>query len=143
MRYSFMATGISVGSGRQKASSQAIAMGSWSYCQYHYWVSGDIMMRTARIRTDWDSRAKKAAAQSEAMPIFEYRCAKCQSDFEQLVLGPKAESAIACPTCGSRDVEKLYSSFFGHTRTGEGTSRSLSSGCSSCQASSCAGCKIR
>ena len=41
------------------------------------------------------------------MPIFEYRCAACGRDFEQLFL--KASPSPRCPSCGSEDVEKLLS----------------------------------
>ncbi|MDZ4865207.1 MAG: zinc ribbon domain-containing protein, partial [Gemmatimonadota bacterium] len=40
------------------------------------------------------------------MPIYEYHCAKCASDFELLVRG---ETVIACPDCESRKVERLMS----------------------------------
>ncbi len=41
------------------------------------------------------------------MPIFEYRCAACDEEFEYLVL--KSSAAPVCPTCGSVRVEKLMS----------------------------------
>jgi len=42
------------------------------------------------------------------MPIFEYYCHKCQSNFETLVLSGEREPP-GCPRCGSREVEKLIS----------------------------------
>ncbi len=75
------------------------------------------------------------------MPIFEYECLKCGSGFEQLVRGTRAADAIVCPDCGSKKVEQLYSAFSGRSKSSSGTTRSLSSGCSSCSARSCAGCK--
>jgi putative FmdB family regulatory protein len=66
---------------------------------------------------------------------------KCDREFEKLVLGSKAADKIACPACGSNEVEKMFSSFYGRSRGGDGNTRSLSSGCSSCSAGSCAGCK--
>lgn len=41
------------------------------------------------------------------MPIFEYRCAACGHEFEQLVL--KASNAPLCPSCGSPNPEKRMS----------------------------------
>lgn len=41
------------------------------------------------------------------MPIFEYRCAGCGHDFELLVL--KSSSPPTCPSCGSAEVERLFS----------------------------------
>jgi putative FmdB family regulatory protein len=75
------------------------------------------------------------------MPIFEYKCHKCKEEFEKLVFGSSSENGIQCPGCRSDDVEQLFSSFNGVSRSSDGTTRSMSSGCSSCQASSCAGCK--
>ncbi|HXK59211.1 MAG TPA: zinc ribbon domain-containing protein [Acidobacteriota bacterium] len=43
------------------------------------------------------------------MPIFEYRCDKCQTTFERIVLGRSEE--IVCPKCGNEKVQKLLSSF--------------------------------
>ena len=75
------------------------------------------------------------------MPIFEFQCVKCDREFEKLVLSAREADKIACPECGSTEVEQLFSSFNGRSRGGDGNTRSLSSGCSSCSASSCAGCK--
>jgi putative FmdB family regulatory protein len=45
------------------------------------------------------------------MPIYEYRCRACDERFEELVRssGP----AVACPSCGTADVERLLSVFAG------------------------------
>ncbi len=58
------------------------------------------------------------------MPIFEYRCKKCGSKFEKIVLG-SSEREIECPRCHSKDLTKLISAF-----SSAGTSRS--SGAASC-----------
>ena len=42
------------------------------------------------------------------MPIFEYRCLTCDKQFELLVL-PTFASALECPSCQSKDLEKLIS----------------------------------
>ena len=74
------------------------------------------------------------------MPIFEFKCLKCKSEFEKLVFG-SSENGVSCPECQSADVEKLFSCFSGVSRSSDGSTHSMSSGCSSCAASSCAGCK--
>lgn len=74
------------------------------------------------------------------MPIFEYKCLKCESEFEKLVLG-SSENGVNCPDCQSREIERLFSSFNGVSRASDGSTRPMSSGCSACQASTCAGCK--
>ncbi len=47
------------------------------------------------------------------MPMFEYRCGDCGTDFEELVLSRSAESSVTCPNCGSGEVQKKISSFSG------------------------------
>lgn len=42
------------------------------------------------------------------MPIFEYQCKTCNTQFECLVLSAN-ESAPACPNCRNENVEKLMS----------------------------------
>lgn len=74
------------------------------------------------------------------MPIFEYRCLKCESEFEKIVFGG-SEDGVSCPDCSSTKVERLFSSFNGVSRSSDGSTRSMSSGCSSCSSSSCASCK--
>lgn len=75
------------------------------------------------------------------MPIFEYQCSRCEHTFEKLVLGAASEDSVSCPECRSRKVEKLFSGFAARSKSSAGVTRSLSSGCSGCRASSCAGCK--
>ena len=41
-----------------------------------------------------------------AMPIYEYRCSGCKSEFEQLV---RTGDTPACPSCGSTSLERLLS----------------------------------
>ncbi len=43
------------------------------------------------------------------MPIFEYSCKKCGAAFEMLVA--HADTTVSCAACGSRRVEKLFSTF--------------------------------
>ena len=40
------------------------------------------------------------------MPVYEYRCNKCKTEFETLVRGQKVPS---CPACSSEDLERLLS----------------------------------
>ena len=40
------------------------------------------------------------------MPLFDYHCRSCESDFELLIRG----SAVpVCPECGGQDLERLLS----------------------------------
>ncbi|HDH96199.1 MAG TPA: zinc ribbon domain-containing protein [Proteobacteria bacterium] len=73
------------------------------------------------------------------MPIYEYRCESCGSEFELLVLSGGDEDA-RCPECGSRDLAKLVSSFRCVGASGDGGSRGSPSSCATCSATSCKGC---
>jgi putative FmdB family regulatory protein len=42
------------------------------------------------------------------MPIYEYKCEKCESCFEKLVFTGDKES-VECPECGTKKVKKLMS----------------------------------
>ena len=46
--------------------------------------------------------------QSVDMPLFEYRCLACESQFELLVRGA---ATPACPSCGATTLERLLSMF--------------------------------
>jgi len=40
------------------------------------------------------------------MPLYDYRCTACHSEFELLV---RASSVPACPQCGSTELERAVS----------------------------------
>lgn len=42
------------------------------------------------------------------MPIYEYRCASCGTEFETLVYG---QAAVICPACESAEVTRRLSVF--------------------------------
>ena len=44
------------------------------------------------------------------MPIFEYKCAKCQTVSEFLESG-SAKKKHVCQKCGSEKMEKIFSTF--------------------------------
>jgi putative FmdB family regulatory protein len=69
------------------------------------------------------------------MPIFEYNCGSCGKDFELLIFGSQKAK---CPECGSEEVNKKLSLFgmSGVEKPFAGTS----SGCSSCNKSTCSSC---
>ncbi len=46
------------------------------------------------------------------MPIFEYKCKKCNHNFEEFVFSSATSSdELPCPVCGEIGAEKLMSSF--------------------------------
>ncbi len=44
------------------------------------------------------------------MPLYEYRCAECGQKFEELVSFDKSND-MECPNCGSKNTQKLVSTF--------------------------------
>ena len=45
------------------------------------------------------------------MPIFEYRCNDCSTEFEVLQRTSDAKSVTKCPHCGTQDTTKRFSAF--------------------------------
>jgi len=43
------------------------------------------------------------------MPIYEYACRRCKREFQTLIMSASDEDALACPTCGSRQWDRLIS----------------------------------
>jgi len=72
------------------------------------------------------------------LPIFEYICAGCGEEFEELVFGSGDD--VVCPKCEATDVSRKVSTF-----AFKSGSKFRSSGSSSCQGctpgpSGCKGC---
>ncbi|MCC6538025.1 MAG: zinc ribbon domain-containing protein [Bryobacterales bacterium] len=51
------------------------------------------------------------------MPIFEYRCEDCGTQFEKLVRNSDAEPPH-CPSCGEAHLEQQLSTFAAHANAG-------------------------
>ena len=60
------------------------------------------------------------------MPLYEFSCAKCGTEFEELVRSskPEAIAEVACPTCGSHKVKKKVSTFASSVTGGSSTAAS-------------------
>jgi len=43
------------------------------------------------------------------MPIYEYKCNKCDAVFDYIILKADEENSIKCDKCGCTDVQKLVS----------------------------------
>jgi putative FmdB family regulatory protein len=48
------------------------------------------------------------------MPIYEYRCKRCNREFSALIMGSGDESKIRCKMCTSADLTRLHSRFSYH-----------------------------
>jgi putative FmdB family regulatory protein len=44
------------------------------------------------------------------MPIYEYRCTSCETEFEELV-SASAKTGPPCPSCGAENPRRLFSMF--------------------------------
>ena len=75
------------------------------------------------------------------MPIYEYTCQKCGSNFEELVFD---DTPPTCPQCGSNDTHKLMSCCARHKGGADGGDYAAPSagggGCSGCSGGNCASC---
>lgn len=58
------------------------------------------------------------------MPIYEYKCKKCGEIFEQFQSIGASNENLACPKCGTKRPERIFSAF---SSSGSG---SYSSSCS-------------
>jgi len=70
------------------------------------------------------------------MPIYEYRCAKCETTFDVLRSMSEADKPIACDECGSkktkRALSKCYSTSGGKAVAGTGGGCGGGGNCSGC-----------
>lgn len=72
------------------------------------------------------------------MPVFEYKCAKCETKFEVFHKSTVNQEEVACPKCGSKEITKLFSTFAASVGTSHSHGDSCASG--SCPAQSFGGC---
>lgn len=75
------------------------------------------------------------------MPIYEYTCERCGKNFESLVF--RSDDTPECPDCNCTKVNRVMSTcgFVSKGSGGQPVKRAAAtSGCSSCAATSCAGC---
>ncbi|MFZ5926563.1 MAG: FmdB family zinc ribbon protein [Acidobacteriota bacterium] len=54
------------------------------------------------------------------MPIFEYSCTECGLRFEKLVRKAEGGGELCCPSCGSGQLRKEFSTFSAHSGAGKG-----------------------
>ena len=74
------------------------------------------------------------------MPIFEFKCMDCDEYQEILVMNKQEEVEIACPQCGSGNLERILSTT-NHTVAGGGSGQADKSGAGkqtrTCSSGSC------
>ncbi|NLB68316.1 MAG: zinc ribbon domain-containing protein [Lentisphaerae bacterium] len=60
------------------------------------------------------------------MPVFEYKCQKCEKSFDYLAR-TLSDKPDACPECGSKKLVKQLSSFSASVKSGSSASCSMGS----------------
>jgi len=63
------------------------------------------------------------------MPIYEYRCRKCEKVFEVIQKMDEGGEALKCPSCGQKRPEKVMSCCFSSSKGSESASPVPSSSC--------------
>jgi putative FmdB family regulatory protein len=53
--------------------------------------------------------SKKISARGQPMPLYEFRCLKCNDCFEILVMNKEDEVELKCPHCKSEEFERVIS----------------------------------
>ncbi len=77
------------------------------------------------------------------MPIYEYRCERCDTEFEEIVAS--SDENPVCPACGCSDTRKLMSCCChggggSDGESGAGYSGGGGGGCAGCSGGNCASC---
>jgi putative FmdB family regulatory protein len=65
------------------------------------------------------------------MPLFEYRCADCDTNFEKLTRHATAD-AVTCPQCGGTHARRLISVFARFSQSSEGSVTPIAGGSGGC-----------
>ena len=73
------------------------------------------------------------------MPIYEFRCMKCNNEFEHLVFN--SNESVTCPGCNEDKIKRVMSvcSFKSSSGVSYAPSSGLS-GCAGCSSSNCSTC---
>ncbi len=78
------------------------------------------------------------------MPIYEYRCPRCDKQFDLLRPISRCDEDAECPVCHKK-AKRAVSAFASFSKDSGGVSTPISGGggehsCASCSSSSCASC---
>ncbi|MFC1857104.1 zinc ribbon domain-containing protein [Thermodesulfobacteriota bacterium] len=65
------------------------------------------------------------------MPIYEFKCLKCEEFFELLVMNKAEEATLRCPKCKCGEVERVISTTNYAMSTGQSSVESQTRTCSS------------
>jgi putative FmdB family regulatory protein len=65
------------------------------------------------------------------MPVYEYICLECASEFERRQTFTEADQPLECPSCGSKNNKKKLSLFASNAGGNSAVTASSSAGCKS------------
>jgi putative FmdB family regulatory protein len=73
------------------------------------------------------------------MPIFEFKCTKCEEFFEIIVMGSDKDDTLKCPKCKSEEFERVVSktNFNMGSSAGSGRSTGVETQERTCSGGSC------
>jgi putative FmdB family regulatory protein len=71
------------------------------------------------------------------MPIYEFKCLKCNNFFELLVMGSNDQAQITCPKCHSEEFERVLSTASFAMSGGSNNKQGVTSQTRSCSSGSC------
>lgn len=71
------------------------------------------------------------------MPIYEFKCLKCEEFIELLLMNKDEEIELKCPKCASKDLERVLSSTNFSMGIGSGTGQGAKSQTRTCGSGSC------
>ena len=71
------------------------------------------------------------------MPIYEFKCLKCEEFIEMLVMNQDDEIELKCPKCGGEDLERVLSTTSYTMGYGSGAGTKVKSQNRTCSSGSC------
>jgi len=71
------------------------------------------------------------------MPIYEFKCLKCNDIFELLLINATESAKLQCPTCHSEDLERVLSTTCYAMGSGSTLRRGATSQSRACPSGSC------
>jgi putative FmdB family regulatory protein len=63
------------------------------------------------------------------MPLYEFQCAECDREFEELVRASTAIAEVRCPECGGDHVRRKVSLFASKVTGGGATATASAAAC--------------
>ena len=71
------------------------------------------------------------------MPIYEFKCSKCQNFFELLVMNSDEEAEFKCPECNAKNFERVLSATNYSVGSGSGKQKGTGTQTRTCSGGSC------